>query len=240
MDESYPVQDVSYVPNIDNSKLTFGNTGLKFESTVLFIDLRGSTKLLSSHNKSTVAKIHKAYYYTIVKIAKSLGGENRSFNGDSLLVFFPGKSKDDLSNAVKAAMQMKYMLSNSNGISKHLKKYTSIDFGIGLGDGYVLCAKVGIGGTYDNKDLIWLGHPVNKSAVLSDIGRSPNHIYISSRVYDNLLDDVKYHYPRDSYGNIQTDVWGNPIRINMWNKTSFQYNGSWENCYYTSYHWVLD
>jgi len=79
---------VTCVPTLDDSRLTFGNKGLKFEATVLFIDLRGSTALLNNHNKSTVAKIHKAYYYAIVKISKLLGGENRSFNGDSLLVFF--------------------------------------------------------------------------------------------------------------------------------------------------------
>lgn len=231
MDANFDVQDVSYVPTLDDSKLTFGNTGLKFETTVLYIDLRGSTKLINKHNKSTVAKIHKAYYYTIVKIAKSLGGENRSFNGDSLLVFFQGTSKNTLSNAVKAAMHIKYMLSNSEGISKHLSKYTTIDFGIGLDDGDVLCTKVGIGGTYDNKDLIWIGNPVNKSTVLSDLGKSPNHIYISKRVYDNLNDDVKFH--------TKNDVWGNPQKINMWNQAYVSYNGSTEYCYYTSYHWSL-
>lgn len=231
MDASFDVQDVNYVPNLDDKKLTFGNTGLKFETTVLYIDLRGSTALVNKHNKSTVAKIHKAYYYTIVKIAKIFGGENRSFNGDSLLVFFQGTTKNTLSNAVKAAMKMKYMLSNSEGISKHLSKYTNIDFGIGLDDGDVLCTKVGIGGTYDNKDLIWIGNSVNKSTVLSDLGKSPNHIYISKRVYDNLNDDVKYHNTTDYYGNEK--------KINMWNETTFVYNGYRETCYYTSYYWAL-
>jgi class 3 adenylate cyclase len=231
MDANFDVQEVSYVPTLDDKKLTFGNTGLKFDSTVLYIDLRGSTALINKHNKSTVAKIHKAYYYTIVKIAKSLGGENRSFNGDSLLVFFEGSTKDTLSNAVKAAMHMKYMLSNSEGISKHLSKYTTIDFGIGLDYGDVLCTKVGIGGAYDNKDLIWIGNSVNKSTVLSDKGKSPNHIYISKMVYDNLNDDVKFH--------TKNDAWGNPQKINMWNQTTVLYNGSSVYCYYTSYHWSL-
>lgn len=232
MDENFTVEDVSYVPTLDDSKLTFGNKGLKFETTVLYIDLRGSTELVNKHNKGTVAKIHKAYYYTIVKIVKSLGGENRSFNGDSLLVFFQGTTKNTLSNAVKAAMKMKYMLSNSEGISKHLSKYTTIDFGIGLDDGDVLCTKVGIGGTYDNKDLIWIGNPVNKSTVLSDRGKSPNHIYISKHVYDNLNDEVKYLTKKD--------MWGNDQKVDMWNQTSIMYNGSWNTCYYTSYHWTVE
>lgn len=232
INETFEIEDVSYVPTIDDSKLTFGNKGLKFNTTVLYIDLRGSTALLNNHNKSTVAKIHKAYYYTIVKIAKSLGGENRSFNGDSLLAFFQGTSKQSLSNAVKAAMQMKYMLSNSEGISKYLKKYTSIDFGIGIDDGDILCTKVGIGGTYDNKDLIWIGNPVNKSTVLSDHAKSPNNIFISYHVYSNLLDEVKYYTTKD--------YWGNPQKVDMWKQTSIKYNEDYITCYYTTYHWTIE
>ena len=104
MDEEFKIEDVTYVPDIKNSKLTFGNTGLKFEATVLYIDMRGSTEILNKHNKASVAKMHMAYFHTVVKIAKSLGGEVRSFNGDSMLVFFQGTTKQSLSNAVQAAM----------------------------------------------------------------------------------------------------------------------------------------
>ena len=231
MDESFTVEDVSYVPTLDDSKLTFGNKGLKFTTTVLYIDLRGSTKLLNEHQKRIVAKIHKAYYYAIVKIAQNLGGQTRSFNGDSLLVFFQGTTKDALSTAVKAAMQMKYMLSHSDGIKTHLSKYSGIDFGIGLDYGDILCSKVGIGGTYDNKDLIWIGNSVNKSTVLSDEGKGPNHIYISEVVYNNLNDDVKYHEEKNSLGYKE--------KVDMWNQTNIVYNGLWETCYYTSYYWTV-
>jgi class 3 adenylate cyclase len=231
MDEKFIQKDRSYVPSINDSDLTFGNTGIKFEATVLFIDLRGSTKILNKHNKSTVAKIHKSYYYAIVKIAKLNNGDVRSFNGDSLLVFFQGTTKTTLSNAVRAAMQMKYMLSNDEGINKHLSKYTTIDFGIGIDDGDVLCTKVGIGGTNDNKDLFWVGNPVNKATVLSDSGKGYNNIYISSRVYGNLNDDVKYHSYKDSWGYTQ--------KKDMWIKTNITYNGNYETCYYTNYHWTL-
>lgn len=87
MDTNFEVTDVTYVPDINDTKLTFGNTGLRFSATVLFIDMRGSTKILNKHNRRTVAKIHMAYFHTVTKIAKSLGGEVRSFNGDSMLAF---------------------------------------------------------------------------------------------------------------------------------------------------------
>ena len=63
IDDPFEVIDITYIPKIDNPKLTFGNTGLRFKSTTLFIDMRGSTKLLNIHQKRTVAKIHMSYFH---------------------------------------------------------------------------------------------------------------------------------------------------------------------------------
>ena len=225
----FSVEDVEYVPDINNPKLTFGNTGLRFKATVLFIDLRGSTKLLNSHNKTTVAKIHMSYYHTIIQIAKLHSGEIRSFNGDSLLVFFQGTSKKNLSAAVKAAMQMRYML--ADGIKTQLQRYTEIDFGIGVDYGEILCTKVGMGRDSNTKDIFWIGNAVNKSTRLSDNSRLPKAISVSKLVYDNLEDDVKY-------AALTNDL-GLKENVNMWEKGTFKYNEKTENCYLTNWYWKL-
>lgn len=229
LDEKFDVVDVTTVPDIADSRLTFGNMGLQFEATVLYIDMRGSTEVLNNHNKPVVAKIHMVYFHTIVKIAKSLGGEVRSFNGDSMLVFFPGTTKSSLNNAVTAARQMYYMIDiNEGGINKLLEKYTPIDFGIGLDDGKILCTKIGVGGDSNNKDLIWIGNAVNKATVLSDLSRDPNHVAISSYVYNNLLDGAKYAKSKD--------LLGNETKIDMWRSKTFTYNNQQETYYYTSWY----
>jgi adenylate cyclase len=232
LDTEFKIEDVTYVPEINNSKLTFGNTGLKFEATVLYIDMRDSTEILNKHNKATIAKIHMSYFHTVVKIAKSLGGEVRSFNGDSMLVFFQGTSKNTLSNAVQASMQMKYMISNSeSGINKLLSDFSAINFGIGLDDGKILCTKIGVGGDSNNQDLMWIGNAVNKSTVISDKSKSPNHIGISSYVYANLNDDAKYGTRKNYLNQVE--------RVNMWTQSSFVYNGKTEYYYFTSWHWTV-
>jgi len=227
LDENFVVSDISYVPRIDDSRLTFGNTGLKFEATVLYIDMRGSTDILIKHNKPTVAKIHMAYFHTIVKIASQFNGNVRSFNGDSALIFFQGTSKASLSKAVQAAMKLNFMLSNSeSGINSLLKKYSEIDFGIGIDDGHILCTKIGVGGEH-NRDLFWVGEAVNKSTILSDKAKLPNAIYISAWVYSNLSDELLY---LDENAN---------QKINMWNRSTIHFNGKEETCYYTYYFWRL-
>lgn len=228
MDNDFEVTDVSYVPDINDSSLTFGNTGLRFEATVLFIDMRGSTKILNSHHRRTVAKIHMAYFHTVAKIAKKFGGEVRSFNGDSMLVFFQGNSQEVLSNGVFSALQMKYMIADSaSGINNYLSKYSAIDFGIGIDYGKILCTKIGITGE-NNRDLFWVGNAVNKSTRLGDKAKSPDHIAISKIVYDNLLDNVK--------STLQKDFFGIERTVDIWKSGLFQYNDKTETYYTTSYH----
>lgn len=167
-----------------------------------------------------------------MKIAKSLGGEVRSFNGDSVLAFFQGTTKNSLSNAVKAAMKIKYMIASSeSGINALLAKYSAVDFGIGLDDGKILCTKVGVGGDNNTKDLIWIGNAINKAVIISDECRSPKHIGISSYVYNNLNDEVKY-VTRKNY-------WGQEESVDIWNPYYVMYNGERHKFYKTTYHWSV-
>lgn len=231
IDEKFTITEVSYIPKLDDSKLTFGNTGLKFKGTVVFIDMRGSTKILNSHNKTTVAKLHMSFFHAIVKIANSNDGHVRSFNGDSALIFFHGDYKGTISNAVRCAMEIKYVLSNEEaGVKKLLEKYSSLDFGIGVDHGEILCTKVGIGGEH-NRDLFWVGNSVNKSTRLGDLSSEPNHISISRYAYINLLDWAKFGKSKN--------IWGEEINVDMWTKSSFQYNEKSEDYYYTSWHWTV-
>ena len=226
IDDVFETSDITYVPDINDTKLTFGNKGLKLTATVLYIDMRGSTAVLNNHNRTSVAKIHKAYFHTIVTIAKSLGGEVRSFNGDGMLVIFQGTTKTKLSDAVSAAMQMKWMLTSSDSkVKKKMKKYTSVDFGIGIHYGDILCSKVGIAGE-NNRDLVWIGNAVNKSVKIGD--KIHNDIGISSTVYENLEDRVKYVIEKD---------WNdNDVKNDVWQTAAIEYNGSQETYYFTTYH----
>lgn len=227
---TFTVIPVSYVPTIDTTALTFGCTGLEFEGTVLYIDMRGSTKVLNSHQKRVVAKLHMIYYHAIVRIANANGGDIRSFNGDSLLVFFHGTTKVPLSLAVKTAMQISYAITDL--VNDKLKSYMDIDFGIGLDNGKILATKVGIGGTDTTKDLIWIGNAVNKSTVISDKCKLPNYVGISKFVYDNLEDYVKFGYKKDSFGN--------RMKVNMWTNSTFSYNDNYETFYYTDWSFYVD
>jgi adenylate cyclase len=228
LDSEFSATDITYIPKIDDTKLTFGNTGLRFEATTLFIDMRGSTLTLNKHNKTTVAKIHMSYFHAIARIANANNGHVRSFNGDSALIFFQGNTKLSLSNAVLTAMKIRYMLADGkDGINTLLKKYSEINFGIGIDHGQVLCTKVGVGGEH-NRDLFWIGNSVNKSTRIGNKCESPNYIGISNYIYENLIDRAKYGNHKNYYGQDE--------QVDMWNRSSFTYNEKTEEYYYTNWH----
>jgi class 3 adenylate cyclase len=228
IETTFSIEEADYVPELNDSRLSFGNTGIKFEATVLYIDMRESTRILNNHNKGTIAKIHMAYLYTVVKIAKTLGGEVRSFNGDSVLAFFEGTTKESLNSAVEAALKIQYMISNDeSGINNLLKKYSAVDFGIGLDDGKILCTKIGIGGDNNTKDLIWVGNAINKSVIISDKCRAAEYIGISNYVYTNLEHHNKFGITKGPFGrDMEVEIW-KPYQITYNNKLETFYKTSW-------------
>jgi class 3 adenylate cyclase len=224
LDNQMDITNVNAVPDIDDVQLTFGLTGKRFSNVCFYIDMRGSTKILEKHNANVVIKIHKAFFIIILKIVNSLNGEVRSFNGDSVLAFFMGNDSNAIDSAIKAAMQIKYlMLVDENCLkNKVFNKYdTEIDIGIGLDIGTTTVAKVGYSAK-NSKDLIWIGSNVNHSVKISDNRKNSNTIGITKRLYDNLTNDTKF-----SKGK------------NMWQFSYCEYNGNQETIYITSYHWTV-
>ena len=110
LDNQMDITNENTVPDIEDAQLTFGLTGKRFSNVFFYIDMRGSTKILEKHNANVVIKIHKAFFIIILKIVNSHNGEVRSFNGDSVLAFFMGNDSNTIDSAIKAAMQIKYLM----------------------------------------------------------------------------------------------------------------------------------
>ena len=108
---------------------------------------------------------------------------------------------------------------------------SNIDFGIGIDYGSILATKVGVGGTDETKDLVWIGNAVNRATKISDKCKSNYNIGISKIVYDNILEYVKYTQ-RDTVFGINKE--------NMWLSSNFLYNENWETFYTTEYHYTIN
>jgi adenylate cyclase len=181
--ETYKRQKTNGVPK--RPDLTFGNTLKEMpHAVVMYVDMRGSRKLLSQTTEFVSMKAHKAFLQAIVYCVENRDGHFRSFNGDGTLSFFVGENA--ASRAVRAALDLKAYVRQINKILEGEKK-VGIDFGVGLGQGPVYVAKSGKRGDDETKqDLVWIGLPVYVAVELSDLAKGPNNLWISPAVRDTI------------------------------------------------------
>jgi adenylate cyclase len=197
----YEITETKTIPSPENVPL--GKKAFKIKLTAFCIDLRKSTDLLRIHDKETCGKIHKSFLTISTKIITANGGQIRSFNGDSVLAFFPAQLKSDIGSAIRAAFQLKWALNIK--FAPLFKEYTVLDFCIGIDWGDVHIVKAGLPKNDNNNDLVFLGMCVNYATAIANQGYGPNHIEISTITYDNLPDDWKY----GTSNGVKQDMWSN-------------------------------
>jgi class 3 adenylate cyclase len=185
--ETYERQTTTKIPK--RSDLTFGNTLKQVKhAVVVYVDMRSSRKVLQDTTEFISVKAHRAFLQAIVYCVENRGGHFRSFNGDGALAFFEGEHP--ASRAVRAAMELKGYVNKINETLGPMG--TSLDFGLGIGQGKINVAKSGKRGEDQTKqDLIWVGIPVYVAVELSDLASKPNNIWISPKVRD-ALDEEKH------------------------------------------------
>lgn len=200
--EDFCEYEVESVPTIDMAKLTHGATGMSGEFTFLYVDMRRSSDLASSHRRQTVARIFKAFHFSMVEIIKDKGGSVRSFDGDRVMAVFAGKSK--VNDAIDAAMLMEGAKEDVLGPKiKARYQEEAFDIGIGIATGAALCVKAGVGYDANNRDLVWLGHPPNLGAKLSDAAGSPNNIYACATTFGRLQERNRW----TTKDGVKQDMW---------------------------------
>ncbi|MBA7653907.1 hypothetical protein ES703_61772 [subsurface metagenome] len=152
------------------------------------------------------------------------GGKIRSFQGDSILVFWPANLKSQIMDAVKAAMAIKWFLSSE--LSSLFEKYSKLDYGIGIDWGEVFIVRAGISRDSNNNDLVFIGKCVNLAVAIANQAKAPKNIEVSLSVYNNLEDSHKYATKNNN-------------KVNIWNDGTVVWNNKRYDTKLTSYHWGL-
>lgn len=220
----YEIIETTEIPPAED--ITFGKKAYKIKLTAFCIDLRKSTDLLRIHDKETCGKIHKSYLTIATKIITENDGRVRSFNGDSVLAFWPAQYKSEIERAVKAAFQLKWALDIK--FTEYLENYSKLDFGIGIDWSDVYIVKAGLPRNDNNNDLVFLGMCVNYATMIANQACSPNHIEISTGTYSNLTDDWKYGM-------------SNGVKQDMWKNGKVNWKGQeWQTKLTTWYQEIID
>lgn len=217
----YSITRADVIP--DKSSLTFGATAKELNAVIIYIDMRGSRKILSDQDALASARVHKSFLHCLSKCIRKNDGFIRSFGGDSVIAFFKGDECEK--RAVKAAMNCSYAISNI--LNPLLKKHSidEIDFGIGISKGDFTIVKSGVSRNEMYQDLVWIGWPLYHALEYSNMAKSPKKIWISKTVFNAIKDDNSMRYSDGKHMWFYKDV-----------KLSF---GDFR-VYITSYHWSFN
>ena len=162
-----------------------GNHSKKFEATMLYADLSGSTKLVDTMLPHFAAEVYKAYVLCAVRIIKSCDGHIRSFDGDRVMALFKGDNKN--TNAVKAALRLNGAVAkiiNPALAAQYKGRYAyTVKHSVGIDTSDIYAVKIGIKGT---NDIVWVGKAANHAAKLSTAGDDGSYVYISEAVFNKI------------------------------------------------------
>ena len=178
-------RDGKVVPEQDDIQL--GNDCVKFDGTVLYADLDGSTDMVDRKLPEFSAEIYKSYLFCAAKIIRNEGGVITAYDGDRIMAVFIGDTKN--SDAAKTALKINYTVKkiiNPAIKEQYIKTNFEIKQVVGIDTSPLLVARIGVKGF---NDLVWVGRAANYAAKLTTLSSSSS--WITDDVYKMLLDSSK-------------------------------------------------
>lgn len=195
---SIPVEKISFDSRVPvDEDIADSNRVYKGEVTILFADMRNSTKFTDGNTARTVVKVYRSFLKTITRAVRVCHGNIRDFVGDGVLAVFSDKeiNGETVSSAEQAVMAGKTICTLIDYcLNPKLKDKFNvvIGYGVGICTGTVLATKVGMRGNEKNPDvenetgIIWIGSCTNHASKFCGVATS-GEIVIDKNTYANLF-----------------------------------------------------
>lgn len=96
------IRDGYVVPSAD--LLSFGNTSVPLDATVLYADIPASTEMVDALPDTRAAEYYKALLHCAATVVKAEGGTITAYDGDRLMAIFVGETQ--ATDAIRAALKI--------------------------------------------------------------------------------------------------------------------------------------
>ncbi|MEA2087633.1 MAG: adenylate/guanylate cyclase domain-containing protein, partial [Candidatus Caldatribacteriota bacterium] len=178
-----------YVPEAVTSRILEGKGSLpseRSEATIIFIDIKGFTKLADQLDPEKATEIINNIFEPIVDIIDKFGGSINKFLGDGLMAIFgtPYSHEDDPERAARASLEIMKSI-EENGKIKIGKKVNNLKARIGINTG--LCISGEIGST-SRKEFTVIGDTVNMASRLQT-NATPGKILVGEKTFQRIKDN---------------------------------------------------
>lgn len=141
--------------------------GDRVDSTVLFFDLRGSTRIAEQVEPEQLSSFLSDLFTDIMDLVFGNGGSVNKLLGDGMLAVFgcPVTSPNDARNAVRTALAIREYISNYNEFRPDFLA-DPIEYGIGISSGQLFAGNIG---SVQRMEYTVLGDPVNTASRLESL-----------------------------------------------------------------------
>ena len=185
-----------YVPEAVTSRILEGKGSLpseRSEVTIIFIDIRGFTKLADQLDPEKATEIINNIFAPIVGIIDNHGGSINKFLGDGLMAVFgtPFSHEDDPERAARASIEITKSI-EENGKIKIGNKVKSLKARIGINTGLCISGEIG---SSIRKEFTVIGDTVNLSSRLQ-ANAIPGKILIGEKTFQRIKDNFTISFPR--------------------------------------------
>lgn len=198
-------EDRSNIPKLED--LPDSNKIYCCKVSMLFVDIRDSTKLTTLYDNAQLAKIYRSYVRVIVQSVRYSGGVVKDFMGDGILAVF---MDDNEQSEVKSVNAARYIVTCIDKILNPIL-YSNLGYkiscGIGIHTGEIAVSKVGMKGKVaDSKEeeygLVWMGESTNLACKFSE-SVGDGAILVDKTTYSYIEDKDKWEYINfEKYGNL--------------------------------------
>ena len=140
------------------------------EAAVIFVDLKGSTRLAAARPPDEVVGLLNAYFGVVVEVVSAHGGLINKFQGDAALAVFgaPEPLEDPAGQALAAARTLSHRLR---------AELPQLHAGTGVSSGEVVAGNIG---AEQRLEYTVIGDPVNEAARLSDLAKNTDERLLAS------------------------------------------------------------
>lgn len=226
---SVPVEKISFDSQIPiDDDITDSNKVYKGNVSILFADMRNSTKFTDDNSAKIVVKVYRSFLKTITRAVRVCHGNIRDFIGDGVLAVFTDKEIDgeivpSAEQAVSAGKTICTLLDYCLNPKLKDEFNTVVGYGIGICSGTVLATKVGMRGNEKKPDvenetgIIWIGSCTNYANKYCGVASS-GEIVIDNATYAKLPCKQDWNSTQKVKGNAVYDCYvsrNNYLRIEI-------------------------
>ena len=185
-----------YVPEAVTYRISEGKGSLpseRSETTIIFIDIRGFTKLADQLDPEKATEIINKIFAPIVAIVDKYDGSINKFLGDGLMAIFgtPFSHEDDPERAARASLEIMKSI-EENGKIKIGNRVKNLKARIGINTGFCISGDIG---SSVRKEFTVIGDTVNLASRIQ-VNAQPGEIIIGERTYQKIKERFIFELPR--------------------------------------------